>query len=281
VTKNPDGTEKVVHWSDWVKNTLLKARKNWLAGDHGPDALDPDLLDDDGDADIREWTTHASIDDWNSSVPELQLDPWEGQPRRVIVLCEKAGMRGVVESACYPTSTNYMCCGGDASMKQKSNVGKWAAKVKDAGLEPIVLYAGDHDMQGVNMDKTWVRDVAEIDSVTRVAITLEQARERGLPMENAYDKMHRGADVSGSKKSQNTKIQDYVDEHGPEMVELNALVVVDEVALRNIIRDAIREHVDEDVWKERAEDIKGPAERAHKLVQEMIETLEGEYPELA
>jgi hypothetical protein len=168
--KNTDGSaRKHVSWSRWVKENLGDARKLWLAGERGPDALDPDLLDDDGDAEIQSWTIHDSVENWLLDVPELQLDPWEGQPERVLVVCEKAGMRGIVESACEPTRTGFMCCGGDASMKQKSNVGKWAARAKEEGLEPVILYAGDHDMQGVNMDRTWVRDVADVETVARVA----------------------------------------------------------------------------------------------------------------
>jgi hypothetical protein len=273
--KWPDGTtRKRVLWSRWVKETLIKARRLWLGGDHGGEALDPDLFDDDGNPDIQTWRTDNSVEGWANSVPELQLDPWEEQPKRVLVLCEKKGMRSVVQSACRLTRTDFMCCGGNATMKQQSNAGKWAASVKEDELEPVVLYAGDHDMQGVNMDRTWVRDVGEIDSVTRVAITLEQARERGLPMEGAYDKMHLGANISSSQKGQNDKIQKYIDAHGPDMVELDALVADNELALRDILRDAIRGHIDAGIWDERQEEIQGPADRVRSLVNELLEQVE-------
>lgn len=271
--ERPDGSIKKVLWSDWTKNQLIKARKLWIAGGRGPDALDPDLLDDDGDASIQGWKTHASVEEWTYDIPELHLDPWEGQPKRVLVLCEKAGVRGIVEDACRPTRTNFMCCGGDAHLKQKQNVGQWAAAVKKRGLEPIILYAGDHDMQGVNMDRTWVRDVAEIDSVTRVAITLEQARKYNLPTESAHDKMHGGAGISPQRTGQNTKIQNYIDEHGGEMIELNALLERDEFLLRDIIRDEIAKHIDRDIWGERQKEIEEPTSRISEVIDELREEL--------
>jgi hypothetical protein len=267
--ENPDGTKKLVQWGRWVKENLIDARKLWLAGDRGPWALDPDLLDDDGDSDIVEWSLDDDVDAWAQSIPELDLDPWVGQPKRVLVLCEKAGMKAIVDSACLHTRTGSMCCGGDASMKQKSNVGKWAATWKDDDIEPVILYAGDHDMQGVNMDVTWARDVAEVDSVIRVAITLEQARERGLPMESARDKMHEGANISSAQKGQNKKIQEYIDAYGEDMVELNALVADSEIVLRDIIRDAIAEHIDHVIWGERKEEIREPTERVTALIDEL------------
>jgi hypothetical protein len=123
-------------------------------------------------------------------------------------------------------------------------------------------------------DGIQVRDVGEIDSVTRVAITLEQARERGLPMEGAYDKMHLGANISSSQKGQNDKIQKYIDAHGPDMVELDALVADNELALRDILRDAIRGHIDAGIWDERQEEIQGPADRVRSLVNELLEQVE-------
>jgi hypothetical protein len=272
-TVNPDGSKKSVLWSDWVKDNLIKARKKWLAGDRGPDALDPDLLDDDGDSDLVRWRLHEDVDAWLDDIPALDLDPWEGQSRRVLVLCEKAGMHGIVESACRATRIDFMCCGGDASMRQKQNVGKWVAEVEEQGLQPVILYAGDHDMQGVNMDRTWVRDVAEIESVTRVAITLEQARARGLPMENARDKLHEGENLSDAQKGQNTKIENYIAEHGEDMVELNALVVVNEFDLRDIIRNAIVEHIDIDVWNKRQEEVRKPTERISDAIDQLRDEL--------
>jgi hypothetical protein len=274
-TANPDGTIKKVLWSEWSKKTLIAARKRWIAGDRGPDAFDPDLLDDDGDAVVVTWYTDGTIREWKDGLPSLDLDPRGGQPKRVLVLCEKAGKRGIVENACQPTRTDYLCCRGDATLRQKQNAGEWAASVKKDELEPIVLYAGDHDMQGVNMDLTWVRDVAEIDSVTRVAITLDQARERDLPMENAYDKMHYGSNLSDAREGQNTKIRTYIGEHGPDMVELNAL---DEYDLRDLLRTAIGEHVDQSIWNTRKKEIAKPTARAYELIEEVGETLEQEFP---
>ncbi len=273
-TENPDGTKKQVLWGTWVVNTLITARKKWLAGDRGPDAFDPDLLDDDGDHDIRGWSFHDDVDDWAHSIPQLRLDPWEGQAVRALVLCEKLGLRSIVENACGRTRTDFLCTGGDASIRQKLNVGHWCRRVRDGGQEPVVLYAGDHDMQGVGMDARWVRDVAEVDSVTRVAITLEQARERNLPMESAYDKMHTGRSLSAQQKGQNSKIQEYIDRYGPDMVELNALTATNEIALRDIIRAAIAEHIDADIWAERQDDIEEPMQRVSELIDQLQEEIE-------
>jgi hypothetical protein len=278
-TTNPDGSEKRVLWSEWVSRNLRTARKLWLAGDRGPDALDPELLDDDGDSDIQDWLTHDDAEDYGADIPTLRPGLWAGQPKRLLVLCEKAGMSGIVRSACRGSKTDYMCCGGDATMRQKFNVGQWALRARTDGLDPIVLYAGDHDMQGVNMDKTLVRDIADVNSVIRVAITLEQARERDLPLENVYDKMHLDRDVAGAKKGQNTKLWNYIDEHGEDMVELNALVARNELALRDIIKEAIAEHIDERIWKRRKRAIKKPVDRAAELMATAVAALKREFPE--
>jgi hypothetical protein len=265
------GGKKEVSWSGWAKHTLIRARKRWIRGERGPDALDPALLSDSGNPDVVEWTTHEGLDDWAADIPALQLDPWKGQPKRVVMLCEKEGMSGIIENACDSTLTPYMCCGGDATLMQKANVGRWLAGVEAKGLEPVALYAGDHDMQGVNMDKTWVRDVAEIEAVTRVAITLDQARKRRLPMESASDKLHRGDSLSDAQKGQNTKVEAYVNKHGDGMIELDEL---NEYDLRDLVRDAIAEHIDQDIWDEREEATERPKERIDELIEQLRNELE-------
>jgi hypothetical protein len=94
-------------------------------------------------------------------------------------------------------------------------------------------------------------------------------------MESARDKMHEGRNISPQKKGQNEKIQKYIDAHGRDMIELNALVVVNEFDLRDIIRAALKEHIDADIWNERKEAMREPTKR----INELVEQLEAELDE--
>ena len=104
-------------------------------------------------------------------------------PRRLVLWCEAVGMAPQLARIADPYGITVMSSGGFDSLTDKHRVpGSWA------GQAITVLHIGDHDPSGVSMQTALLEDIiafgaeyaADIEAV-RVAVTLEQAREFGLP----------------------------------------------------------------------------------------------------
>jgi hypothetical protein len=227
----------------FVKDHLIDARKLWLAGDRGPDAFDPDLVSDEARW-IREPVEHYSPWFWAKTLPEYQPEMWLNQPKRVMVIAEKDGVMGVVRKACAARLVPYASGRGDASITLKRDVGRWFADCRESGLQPALLYAGDHDANGVAMDQKWIDDCGlHPGEFRRIAITLDQARRYDFPTETV--KGHRNA-------GQHAVRQRYADEHGMKKIELDAFQPSS--LLEQVIADAIEEHIDVERWCDRWEE---------------------------
>jgi hypothetical protein len=113
----------------------------------------------------------------------VRLDRQLGQPRRLVLWCEAVGMAPQLARIADPFGITVMSSGGFDSLTDKHRVpASWA------GQAVTVLHIGDHDPSGISMHTALIEDIiafgaeyaADIEAV-RVAVTLEQAREFGLP----------------------------------------------------------------------------------------------------
>lgn len=229
----------------FVKDALTRARKRWLAGEvGGEDSFDPTLVSDDA----REFVSprfDESPQSWVNTLPDYWPDPWIGQTRRVLVLCEKDAVLGIVRKACEATDTPFASGKGNHSITLGLEMRDQILGLRDAGLAPRVLYIGDHDPAGSEMDENWCRDLC-LDARTefqRVAITLKQADEMGLPTEVVK--------FSGSA-SMDARRRRYIDRFGPRKIELDAFPGPE---LEALLVAAIKRHVDPAIWKARQAEI--------------------------
>ncbi len=166
----------------------------------------------------------------------FQIDHWAGQEYRIEVWIEKEALSGVIENICQSLDVGFLACKGYVSQSEM-----WAAamrlnKFREDGQIPVIIHLGDHDPSGIDM----TRDIFDRQGmfygagvIKRIALTMDQIE--------IYTPPPFFAKVSDSRFAK------YVSEYGNDCWELDAL---EPKAMRNVIRDAVLEYRDEDVYQQ-------------------------------
>ena len=171
----------------------------------------------------------------NSAAASHRLDLWANQEYRPEIWTEKQAVFGIVldlqeeyDLACYS-------CRGFDSLSKKHEAEIRLTDYVDNGQTPIVFYFGDCDPSGNIMDKgerglqKYVPTGAQF---KRVAITINQARERNLPPIPA--------------KESDTRTTGYIAKNGSaDCWEVDALPP-DEI--QRLIRESVEPLIDRDLW---------------------------------
>lgn len=117
---------------------------------------------------------------------EFRLDRQEGQPTRLILAVEAAGMLPQVQRIAYPFGIAVHSSGGFDSLTAKHNLAQSLGQWPDVE----VLHIGDHDPSGVHLFSSMAEDVSEIASdlgldanirFSRLAVVPAQITELQLP----------------------------------------------------------------------------------------------------
>lgn len=164
---------------------------------------------------------------------QFRYDLWSDQPYRVEVWIEKDALTGVIEGVCTEYDVPYLSCRGYTSQSEL-----WGAAqrlLEYDGKECLILHLGDHDPSGMDMS----RDIAdrlllfEASHVTlkRLALNADQVEQYNPPPNPA--------------KITDSRAAAYIRKHGRESWELDAL---DPKVIDGLIREAIREVLDADLW---------------------------------
>jgi hypothetical protein len=143
------------------------------------------------------------IDAVRRGIENLRLDRQKGQPRRLVVMCEAAGMAGQLFDITEKYGIPVLSGGGFDSVTDKHRLAaQWSR-----GKQPItVLRIGDYDASGQSMHMALSEDIAafvqhykgDVEFV-QVAITPDQARERNLPSAPPKETDNRGAHFTDSE----------------------------------------------------------------------------------
>lgn len=155
---------------------------------------------DDG-TDRYQAITYSSADQYLDRVQReaagLRMDRQDGQPRRLWLLCEAAGMGPMLARVANPLGVPVITSGGFDSVSAKYRLARELAR------EPRseVLQVGDHDFSGVHILSALAEDVgpmaeeiAEAEGwsievrFSRLAVLPEQIAEFGLPTAPPNDK---------------------------------------------------------------------------------------------
>lgn len=115
----------------------------------------------------------------------FRLDRQSGQPVRLWLLCEAAGMAPMLAGVAGEYGVPVLSSGGFDSLTAKHDLAQELAQADRAE----VLHIGDHDPSGVHVFSSLADDVAAMvralggnaPSFTRLAVTREQAEELDLP----------------------------------------------------------------------------------------------------
>lgn len=182
-----------------------------------------------------------SISHWDSPedivaavASQYAIDKWEDQEVRPEVWVEKDALVGVVKRICDELDVSYFSCRGYTSQSEM-----WGASqrfVNNARNKQVthVIHLGDHDPSGIDMSRDIEDRIAMFMAhhgygrqwfdFTRIALNMDQVQQYNPPPNPA--------------KSTDSRFQGYMDIHGDESWELDALEP-------QVLSDLIREKVDE------------------------------------
>lgn len=184
------------------------------------------------------WASPKSI--LESAHASFRLDRWKDQPCHVEIMVEKKALEGVLIPVCRELDVRFTANRGYSSLTAMYDAGErleYAAEVERK--EPWILYLGDHDPSGMDMDRD-IHDRADLLSgysgvaLTRLALLRKQIEELDLPV-----------NPDNRPKPGDSRTAGYVAEFGMSAWELDAL---EPSHLASLVRDAVIELRDDDLW---------------------------------
>jgi len=201
--------------------------------------LDWEIMVDLGRSTVRNphWESVADILD--GAAQQFRIDKWEDQETHVEVMCEKQAAEGILEPVCRELDVSFTSNKGYPSQSYIYRRGKELREKYDQGKGVVVIYFGDHDPSGLDMDRDLgarLNMFARLDGfeieVERIALTSAQIRKYNPP--------------PNPVKFTDSRADGYVDAHGYESWELDAL---DPAMLAHLCRNAIEAYRDEAAWR--------------------------------
>jgi len=144
--------------------------------DDGGSRLDPDFWD----------SPEQFLRGFHAAAANFRLDHQDGQPVRLWLLCEAAGMAPMLARVAHAYGVPVLSSGGFDSLTAKYGLARELAGVETA---TEVLHVGDHDPSGVHLYSALAEDVTAMvqalggaePTFTRLAVTPEQIKAFGLP----------------------------------------------------------------------------------------------------
>jgi hypothetical protein len=187
------------------------------------------------------WVSHEQI--LKAAVDSWAIDKWANQDCHVEVLCEKDAVSGIIEPVCSRHDVSFTACRGYSSQSLMYRKGKQFKKLMDDGKCVVLLYFGDHDPSGLDMDRDILERLSEFsryakDSFVflRVALSLDQIEEYNPPPNPA--------------KATDSRFKAYQKRFGKESWELDAL---SPEVLEALVSSSIKAVRDESKWMEMVE----------------------------
>lgn len=160
-----------------------------------------------------------------------RLDRTRDQDVSVYLACEKAGLVEQLSAEFGHFGVPVLALGGYSSQTYVDQV---VADVERQGRPAVLLYGGDFDPEGEDIDRDFVARTDCWDKVIRVALTAEQVEEHNLPP------------MPG--KATSSRAAGFIARHG-RLVQVEVDALPPDVLL-GLFRDALDEWWDESVWEE-------------------------------
>jgi len=184
----------------------------------------------------QHWNSHEDI--LRAAVKAWSTDKWKNQWCRVEVMCEKDAVAGILEPVCMKYDVPFTACRGYGSQSLFYKKGNEFRKIIYGGQPVVIIYFGDHDPSGLDMDRDVLSRISDFCgsagsqiTLIRLALTMNQVKSLRPPPNPA--------------KSTDSRYRAYYDEHGGESWELDALPPE---YLENALETAIDEVIDKDKW---------------------------------
>ena len=203
---------------------------------------------------LSTWSDPRSIA--QAVVSQYREDLWRTQPRRIEVWVEKDALVGVIEPVCNELQVPYLSCRGYTSQSEMWNAGQRLLGYRKAKQYPLIIPLGDHDPSGKDMS----RDIqsrlevftGNIVRVQRVALNMDQIEQYSPPPNPA--------------KVTDSRAAAYIEEFGNQSWELDAL---EPAVIADLIRDAVKPHIDQKAWDLAVEEQEANRERLRKAAESL------------
>lgn len=198
--------------------------------------IDWDMIVDRGRVAIANthWTSPADIVD--AAASQYKIDKWEDQPNHIEVMVEKQALEGVLIPVCRKLDVTFRANKGYTSQSMMYRLGKDLAERQQTGKDIHVLYFGDHDPSGLDMDRDVQARIALFSgrAVAFERLALKYAQVQVLnPPENP-------AKITDSRAKQ------YIKLYGTSSWELDA---IEPKELARLVEAAVVSLRDEKLWK--------------------------------
>lgn len=207
----------------WLGNLLTDARYAGL--------IDWDHLTDEGrEASIRDrgWGSPEGI--LRAIAQQYRISRWEGQPEYIEVWVEKAALGPIVRQAAGTWDVSSFECKGSPSTSAVYDAANRLREQEAQGKKTTIIYLGDHDPTGVDINRDIQDRLALLRStayVDRIALNMDQVIALNPP--------------PSPVKVTDSRTNGYVDTYGTDDCwELDA---IDPPTMDALIQDAIRAHV--------------------------------------
>lgn len=212
--------------------TMNKARRAQI--------IDMDSIRDDGltrNHTVGWHSRNAFLHNTRRWANNFTLDRQEDQPTKVFIWCEAGGMVPQLASAVEMYHIPVLSSGGFDSVTTKHNFAKEISEDIDSDCRVVILHLGDHDPSGVHMHNSLDEDLqAFVDyyggsvELDRIAVVPYQVEEMNLPT----------APPKPTDKRAFSGLTTQCEAIPPE-------------DLREIVVDAVVEHVDSDIYEQTLE----------------------------
>lgn len=172
---------------------------------------------------------------------QFNTDKWAEQKYKPEVWIEKDALVGVFERVCNELDVPLLSCRGYTSQSEMWGASQRLLRYRKQGQTPIIFHFGDHDPSGKDMSRDIVDRLQmftnKILEFERLALNMDQVEQ--------YEPPPNPAKITDSRANA------YIAEFGGESWELDAL---EPSVLADLVREAIKGVVDEDLMKEAEEE---------------------------
>lgn len=226
-----------------LSRMLVKARESGAVDDARMEDRGRQTIGGDRDKTDPD-TFYQEYEDWFRSCWRSYSRPsWEGQPLYVEVFVEKDALSRLVSDAAKRYGVSTSVARGYSSYTFLKDGADRIVKNCNGARDPVILYFGDHDPSGVDMTRDLGARLERYgvpdgeSAVKRIALTREQIDKYDLP--------------PAPVKGKDSRAKKFIEEHGDEVVELDAL---DANVLQELVKSSILECIDGEIWNRNSEE---------------------------
>ena len=215
----------------WIPNTEASYKRlSSLTAEARRDGWFPPLAD--ATRDIYVPANFTGLDDLSATAARsFRVDRWATQEKLVVIAVEKRGMLAQFEAEFGYYGFPIVPVAGYVSQTIADDLREL---VERDGREAVLLYGGDHDASGRDIERDLIERTAVWGHTERVALTPEQVNEYQLPRNPAKDT--------------DSRTKKFAAEFGHVQYEVDALAPD---VLMGLFRSALEPFVDESLIRER------------------------------